>query len=231
MRTDGRDFAQLDAGNSASAFDTSTEVRLFIVSGLRFVREGLVRSIGRRKGISVVGSGDFAAAVPPQVFLAEPDVVAIDIAEQNGFEAARAIRAGSGPATKLVAFSVADTRDAVFACAAAGFSGYVTRDAEVDDLVRAVREARAGLLTCSPHMTAALFDHLSQLMQRSDPAADNVLTPREDEIIDLVHSGCSNKEIARELDISPATVKNHIHNILAKLKVDRRAKAAAVARP
>ena len=93
MRMDDKDFGPLDVGVAATTFDAaSAPVRLFIVSGMRFVREGLVRSVGRRKGISVVGSGDFATAVSPHLFLAEPDVVAIDIAEQNGLEAARAIR-------------------------------------------------------------------------------------------------------------------------------------------
>ena len=116
----------------------------------------------------------------------------------------------------------------VFACAAAGFAGYVTREASVEELLCAVRAVRDGQMTCSPHIAAALFNQLADRLSPAKAAnGASVLTVRERQVLILSNEGWSNKEIGRRLRISPATVKNHIHSILQKLKVDRRGQAAA----
>ena len=113
-------------------------------------------------------------------------------------------------------------------CAAAGFSGYVTREASVDDLLRAIRDVRDGGITCSPHIAAAMFNQLSTLLNKPDLAdRRSPLTAREQQVLTLSNEGWSNKEIASRLQISPSTVKNHIHSILQKLHVERRGQAVA----
>ncbi len=83
-------------------------------------------------------------------------------------------------------------------------------------------------MTCSPHIAAALFNQLADRLSPPKPAnGASVLTVRERQVLMLSNEGWSNKEIGRRLRISPATVKNHIHSILQKLKVDRRGQAAA----
>ena len=135
------------------------------------------------------------------------------------------------PTSKLVAFAVADTVEDVFSCAAAGFSGYVTREAGIDELLRAVRAARDGQMTCSPHIAAALFNQLAaRLTPPKSTNGSSLLTARERQVLTLSDEGWSNKEIGRRLQISPATVKNHIHSILQKLQVERRGQAAALMR-
>ena len=132
------------------------------------------------------------------------------------------------PTSKLVAFSVADVEEDVFSCATAGFTGYVTREADIDDLLRAVRDVRDGRMTCSPHIAAAMFNQLSKMLKQPEPAdRGSLLTVRERQVLMLLNEGWSNKEIARRLQISPSTVKNHIHSILQKLKVERRSQAVA----
>jgi two-component system, NarL family, nitrate/nitrite response regulator NarL len=126
------------------------------------------------------------------------------------------------PKSKLVAL------EDVFACAAAGFAGYVTREAGVDEMLCTVRAASDGQMTCSPHIAAALFDQLADRLNPSKAAnGASVLTVRERQVLMLSNEGWSNKEIGRRLRISPATVKNHIHSILQKLRVERRGQAAA----
>jgi DNA-binding NarL/FixJ family response regulator len=85
-----------------------------------------------------------------------------------------------------------------------------------------------GRMHCAPHIAAAMFSRLAGFLRVPDaPEALPSLTPRESEILALVEQGRSNKDIARQLTISSATVKNHMHNILQKLRVSRRGQAAA----
>ena len=209
--------------------EASSTIRLFVVSGVRLVREALARSIQTRRRIdlAVVGCAGFAEAETAVTAELRPDVVLVDLANHEGMAAAHKIGSLS-PTSKLIAFSVADTVEDVFACAAAGFSGYVAREAGVDELLRAVRAVRDGEMACSPHIAAAMFNRLAERASPPKPAnGASVLTPRERQILSLSDEGWSNKEIGRRLQISPLTVKNHIHSILQKLHVSRRGQAAA----
>jgi two-component system, NarL family, nitrate/nitrite response regulator NarL len=209
--------------------ESLNQIRLFVVSGVRLVREGLARSVQARRRIdmAVVGCAGLSEAEMARLAELKPHVILVDLAGQDGMAAAQTLRSLS-PESKLVAFSVADTVEDVFSCAAAGFSGYVTREAGVDDLLRTVRAARNGQMTCSPHITAALFNQLSgRLNPPKAVSGGSVLTARERQVLMLSNEGRSNKEIGRCLQISPSTVKNHIHSILQKLKVERRGQAAA----
>ena len=88
--------------------------------------------------------------------------------------------------------------------------------------------AMAGRMHCAPHIAAAMFSRLAGLLREAEPPASlPPLSARESEILALVAEGRSNKEVARRLAISAATVKNHMHNILQKLQVSRRGEAAA----
>lgn len=215
----------LIGGTTASS--SARCLRLYVISGVRLVRDGLIRYIRRRKDMDLVGCADFSEAGTQSILDARPDVGLIDLANSEGLVVARTLRSRA-PTLKLVAFSVTDVEEEVFACAAAGFTGYVTREAHVDDLLQAVRDAHSGQLKCTPKMAAAMFNHLSQVLRQRDAVhCPPELTQREKQVLQLLNEGKSNKEIARQLQISPATVKNHIHNVLQKLKVQRRTQAVA----
>jgi DNA-binding NarL/FixJ family response regulator len=205
-----------------------SQIRVFVVSGCRLLREALARSIQARRRIdmTVVGCAGLTDAQTARLTEVKPDVILVDLASPDGMAAARALRSQC-PESRLVAFSVADTVEDVFACAAAGCSGYVTREADVDELLGAVRAARDGEMTCSPHIAAALFNQLADRLNPPHSAnGASALTVRERQVLMLMNEGWSNKEIGRRLQISPATVKNHIHSILQKLNVTRRSQAA-----
>jgi DNA-binding NarL/FixJ family response regulator len=206
-----------------------TQIRLFVVSGVRLVREGLARSLRRRRpaDVALIGCAGFAEAERATISELRPDVILVDLSNHEGLAATKTLRSLS-PSSKLIAFSVADIVEDVFSCAAAGFSGYVTREAGADEVLCAVRATRDGRMNCSPHIAAALFN---QLADRLNPPQSvngaSVLTARERQVLALSDEGRSNKEIGRRLQISPATVKNHMHSILQKLHVARRGQAAA----
>ena len=104
----------------------------------------------------------------------------------------------------------------------AGFSGYIGRDADVDTLYGAMWDVIAGRLACPAEISGGLLRALFRGVAPSEDPVGAALTTRERDIACYVGRGLSNKEIARELNLSVATVKHHVHNILGKLNVDRR---------
>jgi len=206
---------------------TGTTIRLIIASPVHPVREGLAVTLRGCADVIVVDAIDLDPAGIAKLADAEPDVVLVDLRQTDPAVAARMIKATSR-GTRLVAFALDETDDHVFACAAAGFCGYVARESGTDELQRALVDAVAGRMHCAPHIAAAMFARLAGLPQQpSFHGPLPALSSRESEILALVEQGRSNKEIARQLAISVATVKNHMHNILQKLQVGRRGQAAA----
>jgi two-component system nitrate/nitrite response regulator NarL len=203
-----------------------TNIRLIITSPVRLVREGLAATLRGRDGVVVVDTVDQGPGGIARIADEEPDVVLVDLGETDPdtVATARLIKAASR-GVKLVAFGLDEIDDRVFACAAAGFCSYVPRECGADELHRALVDAMEGRMHCAPHITAAMFNRLAGFLQeRERPEA---LPSRESEILALVEQGRSNKDVARQLAISCATVKNHMHNILQKLQVSRRGEAAA----
>src|SRR5262245_9469090 len=199
---------------------------VFIVSDVRLLRDGLVLSLSRQPLLVVADSADLTIS-PTQIAAARPDVVLLDVATQGGLETLRVLRQAM-PDLKIVAIAVSDIEQEVVACAEAGVSGFVSRDGSIQDLVTAVHCAMRNELVCSPRIAALLFRRVAAIGPERNHGPDNgALTRRENEIVSLMTQGLSNKEIARQLRIQNATVKNHIHSILAKLHVRRRGEVAA----
>ena len=157
----------------------------------------------------------------------QPDIVLLDVAIPENAWLVRGLVAAV-PGTRVVALAVPEAEQDVLRWAEAGVAGYVTREASVEDVVAAVQAVARGEVLCSPRMVATLFQRIATLaLERSPASIEARLTNRELEILDLIDQGLSNKEIARRLTIEISTVKNHVHNILDKLNVSRRAEAAA----
>jgi two-component system, NarL family, nitrate/nitrite response regulator NarL len=206
---------------------SAASIRLVIASPVRLVREGLAASLQGRDGVEVIDAVSIDSHDIARIVAAAPDVVLVDLGQTDVVAAARLLKTAT-PAAKLVAFALDEIDADVFACAAAGFSGYVPRESGAEELHRALRDAVDGRMHCAPHIAAAMFCRLAALLRVADPrAALPLLTSRESEILALADEGCSNKEIARRLTISCATVKNHMHSILQKLQVTRRGQAVA----
>jgi two-component system nitrate/nitrite response regulator NarL len=202
-------------------------IRLVIASPVRLVREGLVATLRGRDGITVLDAVGTDTSGVARITATRPDVVLVDLGQAAPVAVARSLRA-AGTEAKLVAFALDENDTDVFACAAAGFSSYIPRESSADELHRALVDALDGRMHCAPHIAAAMFRRLADLLPVTGtrPSLPS-LTSRESEILTLTEEGCSNKEIARRLTISSATVKNHMHNILQKLQVTRRGQAVA----
>ena len=224
----------LDESPGPSANDRGGDARdelpsVLIVSDVRLYREGLATTLGdlgRLRIVGAVAGSDLSVACLSTL---RPDVVLLDMALPGclGLPAALHVE----PAVKFIAFAVSEVGNEVLACAEAGISGYVGKDAHTEDLAATIEGTLRGEVLCPPLIVGTLFQRLAALVKLQAPQPSVAgLSVRQLEIIELIDQGHSNKEIAKCMRISVATVKNHIHNILDKLQVHRRAEAAAAIR-
>jgi DNA-binding NarL/FixJ family response regulator len=226
MTTTGQAAASNEAAPNVNG--SPAPVRVFVVADVRVYRELLAEALAREDGFEVDGSapGDIAGMA---IGMAEPGVVLVDTASVPGPAGVRAL-AAAAPEAKIVAVGIPDDEAAVLALAEAGVAGYVTVEQPLDELVAAVEAAANDELQCSPRVAAALAKRVAALAGGPRRNADQRLTRREREIAALIADGLLNKQIARRLSIEQATVKNHVHNILAKLGASRRDEVAAFLR-
>ena len=206
-------------------------IRVFVIADIRLYREGLAGCLAREQDMEVVGMAADRAEAIRRVGDLTPDVALLDMAMPESAATVRAI-ARTAPGVRVVGLAVPENERDVIAFAEAGIAGYVPREGSLADLVAAVRGAARGEAICSPEIAGGLLRRIAALsVERAPRSPAATLTSREREIVRLIDDGLSNKEIALRLCIQLATVKNHVHNILEKLHVNRRAEAAARLRP
>ncbi|MGI6853774.1 LuxR C-terminal-related transcriptional regulator [Mesorhizobium sp. 1B3] len=199
---------------------------VLIVSDVRLVREGIAQALGEDGTLLVIGTA--APDVADQaVARFTPDVALVDMRMPGALEIARALRfAGAAPV--VVALGVAESDSALLACAQAGVAGFVACGATTAEVAKAVQSAVRGELVCTPRMAGILLNRIGAMASVPDGLSNpDALTLREHEIAGLIGDGLSNKQIALALGIRNATVKNHVHNILGKLRLTRRSQVGA----
>lgn len=204
--------------------------RILIASDVRLYSEGIKQVLRDHEAFNVVGVASNAAAVVRSAESDRPDVILLDQALDGSLEALQKIRERQ-PACRVIALGMPDEEAALLTWAEAGVAGLVSRDASVEDLICTIESAVRGDLHCSARIAGALLRSVAS-HSAVVPARRSLLplTSREIAIVELISDGLSNKEIAQRLGIAVATVKNHIHNVLEKLRVRRRADAAACLR-
>jgi two-component system, NarL family, nitrate/nitrite response regulator NarL len=203
------------------------KISVLIIADIRLHCEGLAETLRRWTRIEVVGVAIEPVQGLQRVLDLQPDVVLVDTHMPQAIALIVAILAATS-AAKVIALAVSEEDPDVLAFAEAGVSGYVAHDAAVDNLVGAIERAARGEVPCPPRLAAILLRHICVLAaQRPATTQRRSLTPRELEVVGLIDLGLSNKQIARQLCIEVPTVKNHVHRILDKLQLDRRADVAA----
>jgi two-component system, NarL family, nitrate/nitrite response regulator NarL len=217
---------------SAAAAHISPEqaacVSVLLVTPIRLYADGIadaLSALATIAGVTVVPSIDAAAGEQER----EPrDVVVLDLAGIDDVAAAQAFVNAAAPAP-VVALAVREHDQEVIAWAERGAMGIVTRRAGLDDLRHAVEAAARGEFGCSSWVATALLRRVAEAgAERRRRAPHPELTSREREIGALLVEGLSNKEIAGRLLLGVSTVKNHVHNLLAKIDARTRAEAVAV---
>ena len=206
-------------------------IHVFIVDDHVLYREGVRKMLSMAPDIEIVGeaaSGDEAIA---QVLTLQPDVVLMDLKMPgvNGIEATRRI-IHARPRIGVLVLTMFETDDTVVAAMRAGARGYLLKDADQEEVLRAVKAVSRGEAIFSPAIAERLIHYFAALGPITADLAFPELTDREREILHLIAQGHSNPEIAERLLLRTKTVQNHVSNIFSKLQVADRAQAIVRAR-
>ncbi|WP_405977977.1 response regulator [Streptomyces sp. NBC_00158] len=212
--------------------ETRPPIRVVVADDQTVVREGLVLLLGLLPGTEVVAAAADGAEAVRLVAEHAPDVVLMDLRmpRMDGVEATRLIT-GKHPGTGVVVLTTYSDDESVLAALRAGARGYLTKDADAQEIARALAAVRDGATGLGP---AAQERLLAAAVAAEPPRAPRTglpdgLTAREGEVLTLIAQGHSNPEIARRLTIGKSTVKTHVNNLFAKTGVRDRAQAVRYA--
>jgi two-component system, NarL family, nitrate/nitrite response regulator NarL len=202
-------------------------IRLLVVDDHPLFRQGVVHSLGAEPNLSVVGeaaSGEEALSLARELL---PDVVLLDISMPgwDGLVTAEKISTAC-PASAIVMLTVSEDKDKLLAAFKAGARAYVLKGISAQELAKVVYSAARGDVYVSPVLAAEMLVSLTN-HRATDPLQD--LTDREREILQLIGTGLTNREIGLKIFLSEKTIKHYVTNILQKLQVRSRVEAALFA--
>jgi DNA-binding NarL/FixJ family response regulator len=205
------------------------QIRIVIADDHRLFREGIRLMLHEENGIQIVGEACNGPQTINVVTDLAPDVVLLDItnAEMNGIQVILPIREKS-PKTKALMLTAAVDEATIFKSLKAGAKGYLSKDSGVSDLSKAIKAVHRGELWIERKLMSRFFDQeaIADSKGRNPHVRTKEgLTPREQEVLSHLATGCTNKEIAQDLFISEKTVKTHLASIFRKLNVTRRLQA------
>jgi DNA-binding NarL/FixJ family response regulator len=201
-------------------------ITVLVVDDHPVTRDGLRSALdltGELRVVGEAGSGEEAIEAVEQI---QPDIVFMDVRMpgMSGIQAAREIRERH-PGTKVILFTVDESRASIAEAIQAGVSGYLLKDVGTSELVNAARLAMQGKAVIHPSLTQAFIEEVRLVDRRREAP----LSPREVQILQLVAYGSTTKEVADQLEISFHTVKTHLERIFEKLGANDRAQAVAIA--
>ena len=202
-------------------------IRTLIVDDHPVTRDGLRSALELNDEVVIVGEAASGEEAVERVAETHPDIVFMDVRMpgMNGIEATRKIRQAT-PSTRVILFTVDESRSSISDAIQAGVSGYLLKDSSADELVDAARKAMEGKAVIHPQLTRAFIEEVQLTDDRPDAKP---LSRREKEILQKVAFGATTREVAMDLGISPHTVKTHLERIFEKLGANDRAQAVAIA--
>jgi DNA-binding NarL/FixJ family response regulator len=201
--------------------DSVVTVQVFILAENRLLREALTRILSKKNDIQVVGASAFSPDVVAQISATAPDVLisdstAVALSDLRLVSEVRRVI----PGLKVVMIGMEADRETFLSAIREGIVGYVLKDASAMEVAAAVRSVANDEGICPPCLCRALFEHVAN--QNTRPAGFMIrhnlgLTRREQQLVQMIGRGLTNKEIASQLNLSEQTVKNHVHRMLRKL--------------
>lgn len=206
-------------------------LRVLIADDHPLFRHGIHEFLNLSPDIQVVGEATSGEEAVSQADALHPDVILMDVNMPgvNGIEATRRILHDS-PHIRILVVTMFEDDGTVFAAMRAGARGYILKDAEKENILRAIQAVGNGEAIFSPTIATRLIDFFATQASTLPKEIFPSLTEREREILQLIARGRSNADIARELSLSPKTIYNYVSNILSKLQVADRAQAIIRAR-
>ena len=202
-------------------------IKVAIIEDDAAVRRSMVRILNIERGIKCVGDYGSAEAALKEFSHGVPDVMLVDI-NLPGIDGVEFVRRMSeaSPETKFIMLTVHDDTDAIFRSLQAGASGYILKPGRADEMMNAVRDVQKGGAPMTGNIARKVIQSFRS-SKYSAQKADERLTPRETEILDLIAKGYLYKEVADKLNIGYATVHTHVARIYEKLNVQSRGQAVA----
>lgn len=208
-----------------------SDLRALIADDHPMFRDGVRAMLLSAPGLELAGEAETGEEAVSLALELRPDVVIMDIQMPGGggIEATKKIKERS-PEINVLMVTMFEDDASVFAAMRAGASGYILKGANYEEMLRAIRAAGNGEAIFSPKLALRLVDFFSSMTRKAPPGAFPELSEREREILDLIARGLKNQEIAKQLYLSPKTVRNNVSSILHKLQVADRAEAIIRAR-
>ncbi|GHO90944.1 DNA-binding response regulator [Reticulibacter mediterranei] len=215
-------------------------VHVLVVDDQQLIREGIASLLGIQDGVHVVGTAANGQEAVEKALALSPDVVLMDVRMpvMDGVQATARI-CGKLEACQVLMLTTFDDEEYIVKALHAGARGYLLKDIPPFDLARAIQLAHAGIYQLDPAVGGKLIGTLSRTERivahgraelNATASSPSPLTDREVEVLRLIASGATNREIAAQLTVSEGTIKNHISNILNRLDLRDRTQAALYAR-
>ena len=206
-------------------------IRVVLADDHPMYRYGVAAVLADEAGLALVGQASSGREVLDLVRQAHPDVVITDMRmpDLSGIEVTKALRAEC-PELPVLVLTMHDDDESVYGAMRAGARGYLLKGADAGELVATIQALAAGGTAFGPSVARRIVGFFLESSQKFTQGAFPELTPREREVLDLLAAGKRNLAIARELDLSEKTVRNHLSSILTKLQVSDRSAAIVRAR-
>lgn len=211
-------------------------IRVLIADDQSLFREGLKTLLQTNPNFEVCAEAENGEEAVKKAIIAQPDVILMDIRMPvlNGIDATRRLRASLRDETvgRIIILTTFDNDDDVFEALRAGAIGYLLKDVASDDLFAAIYTAARGESFLQPSIASKVLAEFSRMPRQSSELSEELIVPlsrREKEILQLMATGASNKEIAGTLMIAEGTVKNHVSAVLTKLDARDRMQAVIIA--
>ena len=212
-----------------------TDVTVLVVDDQRLVREGIASLLDIQPGVTVIGTAVNGQEAVEKAESLTPDVILMDVRMpvMDGIAATIEIRQNL-PNCQVLMLTTFDDEEYIVRSLQAGARGYLLKDIPATDLAQAVKLTSAGIYQLDPSVAGKLvdqlvFDNIKKSKESAELATEHKLTERELEVLRLIATGATNREIANKLVVSEGTVKNHVSSILSRLGLRDRIQAAIYA--
>jgi len=207
------------------------KIKILLIEDNRLLREGLTIILKKQKDMQVVATFGNGENVSMFMDKHKPDILLLDLGlrNQNSLKIVK-LSKQNFIETKIIVMYLIPLESDVFDFVQAGVSGFILKDANVNDLFKTIRDVYKGIKVLPPQLTGTLFTEIiNYAINEFTPSVIDKsvrMTKREKQVIELIADGLTNKEIAQKLHLSPYTVKSHVHNILEKLSLSTRVQIA-----
>lgn len=207
------------------------KIKILLIEDNRLLREGISEMLKKQDDMHVVATVGNGENILKMIDLSNPGIVLLDLGlrSQNSLKVVKSI-SENYEKTKIIVMDLIPSQDDVLEYVQAGVSGFILKDANIEEFYKTIRSVNEGNQVLPTLLTGSLFSQIVEHAMNGDKpskAFDAVrMTKRERQVIDLIADGSTNKEIAQILHLSTFTVKSHVHNILEKLTLNSRVQIA-----